>query len=40
MGNTVQNVAGVKRRNLADKIQDILDSNSLPSYLAKVIDAV
>jgi len=40
MGNTVQNVLGVKHRNLADEIQDILDSNSLPSYLAKVIDAV
>ncbi len=39
MGNTIPNIAGVKRRNLADEIQEILDSNSLPSYLANVIDA-
>lgn len=40
MGNDIPNIAGVNRRNLADEIQDILDSNSLPSYLAKVIVAV
>ena len=40
MGNDIPNIAGVNRRNLADEIQDILDSNSLPSYLVIVIDAV
>ncbi|NQT94562.1 MAG: DUF4145 domain-containing protein [Lentisphaerae bacterium] len=32
--------AGVKKGNLADEIQQILDSGSLPSHLAESLDAI
>jgi len=32
--------AGVKPSNLADEIQEVLDKNLLPSYIADIVDAV
>ena len=33
-------MAGVKPSNLADEIQEVLDRNLLPSYIAEIVDAV
>lgn len=38
--NIIQNIAGIKRRNLDTEIQDLIDSKTLPSYLAGQIDGV
>ena len=38
--NLLREKAGVKSGNLADEIQEVLDSGQLPSYLADDIDAV
>ncbi len=38
--NLLRKEAGVKQSNLYDEIQELLDSNSLPSYLAEEIDGV
>jgi len=36
----LRQAAGVKKGNLANEIQYVLDSNQLPSYLSKSIDAI
>jgi len=38
--NLLREKAGVKQGNLADEIQQVLDSKQLPSWLAESIDAV
>ena len=38
--NLLREVAKVKPGNLADEIQQVIDSGTLPSYLVEVIDAV
>jgi len=38
--NILREKAGVKNSNLSDEIQQALDSNSLPSYIAEDLDAV
>jgi len=38
--NLLREKAGVKQGNLADEIQQVLDSGNLPSHLSKAIDAV
>jgi len=32
--------AGVKQSNLSDEIQEILDSQTLPSYIAEIVDSI
>jgi hypothetical protein len=36
----IQNVAGIKKRDLATEIDELLNSNTLPSHLAEQIDGV
>ena len=36
----LRDVAGIKEGNLANEIQQVLDSNQLPSYLSESIDAI
>ncbi len=36
----LRQAAGIKKGNLANEIQDVLDSNQLPSYLYESIDAI
>jgi len=38
--NLLREKASTKNKDLFDQIQEVLDSNSLPSYLAKGLDAV
>jgi hypothetical protein len=38
--NLLRENAGVRHANLADEIQEVIDSGKLPSYLVEVIDAV
>jgi len=38
--NLLREKAGTTKRDLADQIQEVLDSKSLPSYLAESLDAV
>lgn len=38
--NLLREAAGVKPGNLADEIQQVIDSGSLPSHLVEIIDAV
>jgi hypothetical protein len=38
--NLLKLSAGVKKKDLADQIQEVLDSNVLPSHIAEDIDAV
>ncbi|MBA7648511.1 hypothetical protein ES703_56297 [subsurface metagenome] len=38
--NVLREKAGIKKSNLADEIQKVLDSGKLPSHLAEAIDAV
>jgi len=38
--NLLREKAGVKHTNLADEIQQVIDSGNLPSYLVDVIDAI
>ena len=38
--NILRDKAGVKKGNLANEIQLVIDSNSLPSHLSESIDAV
>lgn len=38
--NLLREKAGIKKGNLYDEIQEVLDSNQLPSYLAESIDGV
>jgi len=38
--NLLREKAGVKHSNLADEIQQVLDSGTLPSHLTEVIDAI
>jgi len=38
--NLLREAAKVKRGNLADEIQEVIDSDRLPSHLVQVIDAV
>jgi hypothetical protein len=38
--NTLRNAAGVKQGDLADEIQQVLDSGKLPTQLAESIDAI
>jgi len=36
----IRDAAGIKEGNLANEIQQVLDSNQLPTYLAESIDAI
>lgn len=38
--NILREKAGVKKNNLADEIQQVIDSGKLPTYLSESIDAV
>ena len=38
--NILREKAGVKPSNLADEIQEVLDKNLLPSYIADIVDTV
>lgn len=38
--NLLKGKANTTKRDLADQIQEVLDSNSLPSYLAEGLDAI
>lgn len=40
MQNVLREKAEIKYSNLADEIQEVLDSGQLPSYLADDIDAI
>lgn len=38
--HVLRDVAGVKKGNLQNEIQQVIDSNQLPSYISEAIDAV
>lgn len=38
--HVIHDKAGIKRRDLATEIQELIDSNALPSWLSESIDAV
>ncbi len=38
--NILREKAGIKKRNLSDEIQEIIDEGKLPSYLSESIDAI
>jgi hypothetical protein len=38
--NLIREKAGIRARTLADEIQQLLDSGTLPSYIAEVVDSV
>lgn len=38
--NIIREKLGIKKRNLADEIQEVLDNNIFPSYISEPLDAV